>query len=44
MLDEDFDRDLVVAERAEQDELVEALVSDFLGDDDELIRVDNESD
>ncbi|MCX5192296.1 hypothetical protein OOK31_00030 [Streptomyces sp. NBC_00249] len=41
----DFDRDLVVAERVEQDELVEALVSDFLGDDDgELIRVDNEND
>ncbi|MFI6475280.1 hypothetical protein ACIBL5_34090 [Streptomyces sp. NPDC050516] len=39
----DFDRDLAVAERVEQDQLVEALVSDFLGDDDELIRVDNEN-
>ncbi|AYV32313.1 hypothetical protein EES41_36760 (plasmid) [Streptomyces sp. ADI95-16] len=45
VLHEDFDRDLVVAERGEQDELVEELVSDFLGDDDgELIRVDNEND
>ncbi|MFJ9523505.1 hypothetical protein ACIRPK_35395 [Kitasatospora sp. NPDC101801] len=45
VVDEDFDRDLVGAGRIEQDELMEALVSDFLDDDDnELIRVDNEDD